>query len=52
VQECKHFSPGAVVDQVRHVLGHRTEATTRLYLRRDPVGLAAAMEGRRYLAAS
>lgn len=40
---------GATVDDVRHVLGHHTEATTRLYLRRDPPGLREAMEGRRYL---
>lgn len=40
---------GATVDHVRHVLGHRTEATTRLYLRCDPPGLREAIEGRHYL---
>ncbi len=44
---------GASVDEVRAVLGHRTCATTELfYLRCEPRGLAAAIEGRHYLPAA
>lgn len=43
---------GAEVRQVQAVLGHHSVTTTEGYLRREPAGLRAAMEGRTYLAAS
>lgn len=43
---------GVSIRHVQAVLGHRSEATTEAYVRREPPGLRAAVEGRRYLAAS
>ncbi len=42
---------GAGLVDVQHVLGHATIRSTEIYVRREPPGLRAAMEARRYLAA-
>jgi integrase/recombinase XerD len=41
---------GADIREVQHALGHRSVMSTEIYLRRAPVGLRQAMEGRRYSA--
>ncbi len=42
---------GASLREIQFALGHRHQTTTEVYLRREPPGLRAAMDGRRYLAA-
>lgn len=39
---------GADLRDVQHMLGHRTIRSTEKYVRREPPGLRAAMEGRSY----
>jgi integrase len=41
---------GATLREVQFALGHATSRSTELYLRREPPGLRAALEGRRYAA--
>lgn len=41
---------GADLRLVQHALGHASVRTTEWYVRREPVGLREAMEGRRYAA--
>lgn len=43
---------GADLGEVQAALGHRTRRSTEIYVRREPVGLRAAMEGRSYLDAA
>lgn len=43
---------GADLRDVQYALGHRTIRSTEVYARREPPGLRAAMEGRRYTAAA
>ncbi len=40
---------GADLGEVQAALGHRSRRSTEIYVRREPVGLRQAMEGRAYL---
>lgn len=43
---------GADLSEVQAALGHRSRRSTEIYVRREPVGLREAMEGRSYLHAA
>lgn len=43
---------GADLGEVQAALGHASRRSTEIYVRREPVGLREAMEGRSYLAAA